>query len=175
MALNDAQKTNYATLLEAVKNGDSCLLEAFRRVGGESVALICAVYRDADEKTEGENDDNLNFVPLAMLNEGNPYETFVMEKYDVAAWWGEKGDETVYLRGLPVVICPTVNPGEDTYARKLSEFILQGFGVVYLASEFAEEVVKELPEEWSLSKKEVAAWLQMKGVEIDDAQDETTT
>lgn len=67
MALRKGDKANYETLLRAAKSGDLALISAIRKADGAKVALVCAVNRD---------DEDYQFVPLAVMVEGNPYEAF---------------------------------------------------------------------------------------------------
>lgn len=66
--LNDAYKTNYETLLRAVKNEDLALVSAIRKADQAPVALLCAMHRLPD--------GNIIPVPLAVMVEGNPFELF---------------------------------------------------------------------------------------------------
>lgn len=66
MAIPQGHGQNFDTLLEAVKAGDVALLECQLTATGETVSVICAVNRLPHEETQ--------FVPFAMLFNGNPYE-----------------------------------------------------------------------------------------------------
>jgi hypothetical protein len=63
-ALSAGHKANFETLRAAVNNGHAALVDCQLRESGQPVAVICAV--NIDEQYE--------FVPLAMLFDGNPYE-----------------------------------------------------------------------------------------------------
>ena len=66
MALLPGHKLNFETLQQAMLARDAALLDCRRIGSGEQVAAICAVNRQADGSIE--------FVPLAKLFDGNPYE-----------------------------------------------------------------------------------------------------
>lgn len=70
MAKTICQKTapNFETLRRAFHEGQVCLLEARRRSDGRVVALLCAVNHEPDGGGE--------FVPLAEMTQGNPYEQY---------------------------------------------------------------------------------------------------
>jgi hypothetical protein len=56
---------NFETLREAFENRDVALLECQLKTTGEVVAVVVAVNRDASE---------FDFVPIAMMFNGNPYD-----------------------------------------------------------------------------------------------------
>lgn len=66
MAIPDAVSANFDTLQRAADNGDLAVMECTKRETGETVYVVCAVYRDEDEM--------FNLVPLAQMFTGNPYE-----------------------------------------------------------------------------------------------------
>lgn len=66
MSLSDGHKTNFDTLVRAIKNGDVALLECTDRATKEPVMVICAVNR-IDE-------DNIEFAPFAKMFSGDPFE-----------------------------------------------------------------------------------------------------
>lgn len=66
MALKPGDIANFQTLLKAAHNQDLTLLECTDTQSGEYRAVVCATYVDADEQ--------FNFVPLAIIPPGNPYE-----------------------------------------------------------------------------------------------------
>lgn len=66
MAWVEGHKTNFNTLSEAINAGDVVLTECQLRATDEIVAVICAANRLPDGEIE--------FVPFAMLFNGNPYE-----------------------------------------------------------------------------------------------------
>ena len=68
LALRRGDKANFNTLLKAAKAGEVCLFSTTRKADKAKVALICAVNRDPSLGGE--------FVPLAVMIEGNPYELF---------------------------------------------------------------------------------------------------
>lgn len=66
MALAAVHRQNFETLQEAFGNGDAALMECQLAATSETVAVICAANRLPDGEIE--------FVPFAMLFNGNPYE-----------------------------------------------------------------------------------------------------
>ena len=58
-------KPNYEMLLRAAKNGELALMECTDTRTGELAAVLCAVYME---------DEQYNFVPVARMLDGNPYE-----------------------------------------------------------------------------------------------------
>lgn len=60
-------KINFNTLTEAFKNNDVLLMECTDKVTGKKVVTICAYTTNT--KTE-----EVEFLPLAKLFDGNPYE-----------------------------------------------------------------------------------------------------
>jgi hypothetical protein len=66
MALAEGCRQNFDTIARAVANGDAALLECRLAATGEPVPVICAVNSLPN--------DDIEFVPLAMLFTGNPYE-----------------------------------------------------------------------------------------------------
>lgn len=68
LALRRGDKANFRTLLKAAKADDVCLLSTIRKEDRAKVALVCAVNRDPSFGGE--------FVPLAVMIEGNPYDLF---------------------------------------------------------------------------------------------------
>ena len=71
MALNEAQKANFETLLRAALSGDLCLAQGRDVKTGEERAILCAVYQDKEGM--------FNFVPFGHLANGNPYEEYQLE------------------------------------------------------------------------------------------------
>jgi len=71
MSLEDYDKLNFETLLEAAENGDLCVMQVRRRSDGKEIAAVCAV----NHGTEGAEDE-FAFIPLATMVEGNPFELF---------------------------------------------------------------------------------------------------
>lgn len=61
-------KPNFATIERACKNGDLALVHCKEISTGKSVAVVAAVWQDADGH---------NVVPLARMLEGNPYKEFI--------------------------------------------------------------------------------------------------
>jgi hypothetical protein len=64
--LSNEHIANFDTLKLASDNGDLVLLDCQDKKTGEKKAVVCAVYKD----DAGE----FNFVPLAKMFDGNPYE-----------------------------------------------------------------------------------------------------
>lgn len=67
MSLAAGYRTNFDALGRAFAAGDVALLECQLNATGEAMPVICAVNRLPDQQVE--------FVPFAMLFTGNPYET----------------------------------------------------------------------------------------------------
>lgn len=66
--LSDADKKNYQTIQKAASEDNVALLSAIRKSDNKPVALICVVnWRD---------DRSADFVPLAVMVEGDPYEQY---------------------------------------------------------------------------------------------------
>ncbi|MDP2662063.1 MAG: DUF6117 family protein [Dehalococcoidia bacterium] len=63
--LQEGDKQNYETLLEAAKNGALALVECTDKLTGEYVAVVAAVNRPMGD---------YELVPLARLFPGNPYD-----------------------------------------------------------------------------------------------------
>jgi len=66
MPLLAGHKHNFTTLQRAFAAGDAALMECQLAATGEEVAVICAANRLPDQSIE--------FVPVAMMFPGNPYE-----------------------------------------------------------------------------------------------------
>ena len=69
MALLPGHKQNFETLRLAIMAGDAALMECQHVDSGETVAVICAVNRHADNP-----DEEFEFVPVAMMFSDNPYQ-----------------------------------------------------------------------------------------------------
>lgn len=65
MALTDAHKTDFNTLVKAIKAGDVALIEHELAATGERMPVVCT----AVEVSCG----NVQFFPFAMIFSGNPY------------------------------------------------------------------------------------------------------
>lgn len=68
MAIPDAYRRNFQTLLQAAENGDLALMECTDAQTGEPRYVICAVGRDGSDYL---------FTPLGHLHDGNPFEAYV--------------------------------------------------------------------------------------------------
>jgi hypothetical protein len=66
MPLSVGHKQNFNTLRRAFRTGDAALMECQLAATGETAAVVCAVNRLPDGQFE--------FVPIATLLPGNPYE-----------------------------------------------------------------------------------------------------
>lgn len=64
MAILEGYKSNFETLISAAKNDRLCLMECVDKCGNTVIA-VCAV---------NEIEDEFEFVPLAKMFDGNPYE-----------------------------------------------------------------------------------------------------
>ena len=67
MALLPGHKHNFQTLRQAVLADDAALMECQLAATGGQVAVVCAANRHAD--------GSIDFLPLAMLFQDNPYQT----------------------------------------------------------------------------------------------------
>ena len=61
-------KNNFETLKQAAANGDLALMECQSSATGKPVMVLCAVNRNRDE---------FEFVPVAKLFDGNPYDEVI--------------------------------------------------------------------------------------------------
>lgn len=68
MAIPDAYRRNFATLLRAAEQGDLALMECTDAVTGEIRYVICAVGQDQGEYL---------FTPFGHLHDGNPFEAYI--------------------------------------------------------------------------------------------------
>jgi hypothetical protein len=68
MALREADRTNFNTLLRAAHAGDLALIESRDKATGEYRALIAAIGRDGDQYL---------VTPFGHLATGNPYAQYV--------------------------------------------------------------------------------------------------
>jgi len=64
----DGYKKNFETLLNAARHGDLCALDVRRKSDGKSVVAVCAINKSKQDEVE--------FVPLAVMVEGDPYEMY---------------------------------------------------------------------------------------------------
>jgi hypothetical protein len=73
MAIPEAIRTNFNTLVKAVKQEDIALLECRDRNTGEFAYAICAInrIRQADREPE------IEFVPFGLMFTSDPYETLI--------------------------------------------------------------------------------------------------
>lgn len=69
MSLLPGHKQNFETLRQAILAGDAALMECQLAASGETVAVICAVNRHADNPRE-----EFEFVPVAMMFNDDPYQ-----------------------------------------------------------------------------------------------------
>jgi hypothetical protein len=67
MALTPFHQGTFKTIQRAFANGQVALMECRLRRSGEMVAVICGVYPLGREESV--------FIPLALLFDGNPYDT----------------------------------------------------------------------------------------------------
>lgn len=68
MAIPDAHRTNFDTLLRAARAGDLALLECADAVTGTPRYVLCAVGRDAGDYV---------MTPFGHLADANPFELYV--------------------------------------------------------------------------------------------------
>ncbi len=69
MSLLPGHRSNFDTLRQAALNNDLALMDCRHRDTGEPIAVLCA----ANRLSRGE----IDFVPLAMLFNNNPYDFLV--------------------------------------------------------------------------------------------------
>lgn len=68
MAIPDAYRRNFQTLLQAAEAGDLALMECADAATGEPRYVICAVGREGADYL---------FTPFGHLHDGNPFEAYV--------------------------------------------------------------------------------------------------
>lgn len=164
MPFSEGHKLNFETLKTAKDNNDLCLLEVYERIGGAPVTIICATYKD--------DEGNINFVPLARMFNEDPYTTLVTTPDMVAKYWGVRSEPFIYVEGS----ARQIPNGQASY--HLAEMLLiwhlrDHDRVTTLHERFAEEVVTNLPEEWSLSSREIDAWIaHAEGREVESTSTE---
>lgn len=73
---------NFKTLMTASDHGDVALMDCRLRATGEPVAVICAINQQGDE---------FQFVPFALMFNGNPYELVDPPPSDLTAIEVENG------------------------------------------------------------------------------------
>lgn len=101
----EGYRDNFATLQNAFRAGDVCLMSARRNADNAAVALVCVMNRMRDGGAE--------FIPFAVMVEGNPFELFADPTADVQpvpAGWSEieSGAESVSgPRPFTSAVCDT--------------------------------------------------------------------
>jgi hypothetical protein len=68
MAIPEAHRTNFQTLLDAAAQGDLALMECTDAATGEPRYVICAVGRE---------DGQFVMTPFGHLHDGNPFEAYL--------------------------------------------------------------------------------------------------
>lgn len=76
MAIAPGYKANLATLQRAFEDKQVCLLEVTEEATGKKKVALCAVNQD---------NDYYEFVPMAIMVDGNPYELYLPPEMDNAA------------------------------------------------------------------------------------------
>ncbi len=71
LPIRSAEKRNFQTLVSAIEAGHACLMSAYDTSAHKTAVLVCAVNHNVDHPEPYE------FVPLAMLCDGDPYSRFV--------------------------------------------------------------------------------------------------
>jgi hypothetical protein len=164
MAIADGHKTNFDTLQVAVKEGDVCLLEVYERVGGKPAVLVCATFQDDEEQ--------VNFVPLARMFDGNPYEEFVTELENVAKYYGvgesvARMPERSFLDTIKDV--PFIDQAPAKAYAILRDHLADAKRAQALTPRFVKEILDKAGEEWSLSAMELDAWvMHAEGKHVDE-------
>ena len=69
--IHPTEKQNFDTLVSAMKAGRACLMSVYDTKTKKPTVLVCAVNHCPDDA------EPIEFVPLAMLCDGNPYSRFV--------------------------------------------------------------------------------------------------
>lgn len=64
----DGYKKNYQTLIDAISNNDTALVECVSATTGKLVYVVCAVTQVGDQ---------IDLTPLAKMFDENPYEELV--------------------------------------------------------------------------------------------------
>jgi len=75
--INDAEKRNFDTFVSAVKADRICLVSSLDSIDQSPAVLVCAVNYSPNEE------ECFEFVPLARLCDGNPFERFSPPTEDV--------------------------------------------------------------------------------------------
>lgn len=65
--INEAVRTNFNTLLNAVENKRICMMECKRKKDNEIVNLVCVMNFENDETV---------MIPVAEMMTGNPFEDY---------------------------------------------------------------------------------------------------
>jgi len=68
--ITEGYQTNFQTLVEAIKDGNVCLVECKEAATGDPVMVICAINKYNDLSVF---QPQYEMVPLAKLFNGNPY------------------------------------------------------------------------------------------------------
>jgi hypothetical protein len=69
MPISTTHENNFSTLCEAMRNNDVALMLCTDAKTGEDAVVICMVNRHPN--------DEMEFVPVATMIEGNPYEAYI--------------------------------------------------------------------------------------------------
>jgi hypothetical protein len=76
----EGYKANYETLLRAANNGDLAMLDVFDTRLGRPQAALVILFEDEDGM--------INIVPIAMMNEANPYDYLLAADPDSPTGYG---------------------------------------------------------------------------------------
>lgn len=164
MAIKDGHKTNFETLQVAIQEGDACILETYERLSGKPAVLVCATFED--------NEQGVNFVPLARMFDGNPYEEFVTELENVAKYYGV-GESVARLPERSFLDTIKDVPFIEEPLAKAYAILLDHLDdkerAKTLTPQFVEEILDKAGEEWSLSALELDAWvMHAEGKEVNE-------
>lgn len=164
MAIREGYKTNFETLKAAADAGDLCIMEVYNRISGAPAVLVCATYQD--------DDGYINFVPLARMFDGNPYEEYVTEEAAIAKYRRE-GTCVVRLRDGEIL-----DSTRDASIKKtrlanayavLKDHLVDEKRARSLANLFVEQILDNAPDDWTISALELDAWvMQAEGKHIDE-------
>ncbi|MBU1891225.1 hypothetical protein KJ782_07145 [Patescibacteria group bacterium] len=153
MAISEAYKTNFNTVLAAGNNKDLCLLEVYDRLTGAPAVMLCAGFTDENEK--------VTIIPLARMVDGDPYQLYVTEPEQVTKYICD-GDTILHNDAGNATLIEKHNSGNTTEHTEALSVLTHHLGdydkAWKLAPRFAEEVIAKLNAPWSLSAADIDEW-----------------
>lgn len=90
-SISTQHENNFITLCEATRNGDVCLMLCTDAKTGEHATVICMINKSFNEAGEPE----YQFVPVATMIEGNPYEAYIPPEGHEEAYDEDEGPNNV--------------------------------------------------------------------------------